>query len=423
MNPLDYLFGLEFHGIKLGLDNITALLKSTGNPQNSYPTVHVGGTNGKGSTVAFLDHILREAGYRVGRFTSPHLISLNERFMVNGIPIDDSGLEGLIEVFRGRMDDLDLSPTFFEMNTAIAFQYFVDQEVDIALIEVGLGGRFDSTNVITPELSIVTNIDLEHTQFLGDTRAAIAFEKAGIIKEGIPVVFGNLNDEAAPVLRDAALQRNARILELSRDFDFAIKSTDSLLNYNGPIWQIDDIQLPLVGQHQAENASVALAAAELLSTRFTRLTPDCAETGLSSAHWPCRMEKVLESPEVIIDVAHNPAGVRTLINTIDHDVVLLLSVAADKEAASMISILSERAKHIVLTQFDNSRATDASDLAGHVPAHIPSTIEPDFNAAIDAGIRLARDTGTPLLITGSLFTAGQARAYLTEQYGAPAMRF
>lgn len=423
MRPLDYLFGLESHGIKLGLDNITTLLKAAGDPQNSYPTVHVGGTNGKGSTVAFLDHILREAGYQVGRFTSPHLVCLNERFMVNGVAIDDSELERLIVTFRSHADGANLSPTFFEMNTVIAFQYFGDGQIDIALIEVGLGGRFDSTNVINPELSIVTNIDLEHTQYLGDTRAAIAFEKAGIIKPGVPVVFGNLNDEAAPVLREAAVQRDARIHELGRDFDFTRENGGSTMNYRGSEWQIEDIQLPLAGRHQAENASVALAAAELLSSRFAAIAASTAKMGISAARWPCRMETVLESPKVIIDVAHNPAGARTLADAIDHNVVLLLSVAADKEAASMVSVLSGHSKHIILTQFDNSRAARASDLAGHVPSHIPSTIEPDFSAAIDIGIKLAGEANLPLLITGSLFTAGQARAYLTEQYGAPAMQF
>lgn len=423
MDALDYLFGLEFHGIKLGLNNITDLLNAVGDPQNHYPTVHVGGTNGKGSTVAFLDHILREAGYRVGRFTSPHLISLNERFMIDGSPIDDSDLESLIDSFRLHAERVNLSPTFFEMNTAITFQYFADQKVDIALIEVGLGGRFDSTNVIIPELSIVTNINLEHTQFLGDTHEAIAFEKGGIIKPGVPVVLGNLGDAEGIVLRGIADKQNSVKVELG--VDFFMNTTEHVGQYDirGSYWNIEGVSLPLSGEHQAENATVAFAAAELLSVGFKKLNSRVAATGLTNTQWPCRMETVLDSPEVIIDVAHNPAGAETLVDALGRDAIMIVSVAEDKESAIMISSLSRCAKHIFLTRFDGARSVDPNFLAQHVPSGVANTVVEDFNGAIDAGITMAERKGYPLLITGSLFTAGQARAYLIEKYDAPAMKF
>jgi dihydrofolate synthase/folylpolyglutamate synthase len=423
MNALDYLFGLEYHGIKLGLDNITALLEQAENPQNSYPTVHVGGTNGKGSTVAFLDHILRKAGYRVGRFTSPHLIDLNERFMINRVPITDSNLETLIETFRFQSERAGISPTFFEMNTAIAFQYFADEAVDIALIEVGLGGRYDSTNVIIPELSIVTNIDLEHTEFLGDTYESIAFEKGGIIKPGIPVLFGNLNLEAAAVLQDIARERNAPAGTLGKDFSFTLASDSKSLRFKGQGWKIPDILLPLAGMHQAENAAVALSAAELLSSKFPGITADNAKSGIMETRWPCRMETVLVSPRVIVDVAHNPAGAARLALGLDEEYILLLSVSSDKEIAGIVSALIPRAFRAIITQFDGDRSADSSDIAECFPVDFPLTIEPNFNEAIDIGIQIAGETDYPLVITGSLFTAGQARKYLIEKYDAPEMRF
>ena len=423
MTPLDYLFGLEFHGIKLGLDNITTLLTAAGNPQHIYPTVHIGGTNGKGSTVAFLDHMLRECGYRVGRFTSPHLIALNERFMINGVSIGDSDLETLIETFRIHAEHADLTPTFFEMNTAIAFQFFADQQVDIALVEVGLGGRFDSTNVITPRVSVVTNIDLEHTQYLGDTYEAIAFEKAGIIKPGVPVIFGNLNAQAGPVLQRVAQEKDAPIFELGGAFTANPQSDPARFSYSGLSWRLDDLALPLLGGHQLENAAVALAAAELLAEHFLEVTPDRAASGLARTVWPCRMETVLESPKVIIDVAHNPAGAKTLSSLLHTPAILLLSVSTDKDAADMIAHLAPHANHVILTRFDGPRATDPALLQRHVPSTIPTTVQPDFNAAIEAGFALAAESDTPLLITGSLFTAGQARAYLLEHHNAAPLRF
>jgi dihydrofolate synthase/folylpolyglutamate synthase len=423
MNPLDYLFGLELHGIKLGLENITRLLDATGNPQNAYPTVHVGGTNGKGSTVAFLDHILRESGYRVGRFTSPHLISVNERFMINGESIGDSQLETLIETYCSQAKQCDISPTFFEINTAIAFQYFADEDVDIALIEVGLGGRFDSTNVITPRVSVVTNIDLEHTQYLGDTLGKIAFEKAGIIKPEIPVVFGNLKPEAEEVLVKTANERKAPHLQLGTDFTGVLDDSTTLFDFKGQDWVAEDVLLPFLGQHQSENAAVAMMVAEILSEEFEAITAKTAQAGIANSRWPCRLETVLENPTVLIDVAHNPAGARILVDTLSRDVVLILSVATDKRAEEMVSVLSGCAKHIIFTQFEGPRAADPEELADHLPRPLPYTVEPDLGAAIHAGIRMAQYSQCPLLITGSLFVAGQAREHLIKEYRAPRLQF
>ena len=423
MDPLDYLYGLELHGIKLGLQNITTLLSAAGNPQNTYPTVHIAGTNGKGSTAAFLDHILRQAHYRIARFTSPHLITINERFTINGTPITDAQLKTLIQSFKQYAEQADITPTFFELNTAIAFQHFQDQNADIALIEVGLGGRFDSTNVINPRLSIITNIDLEHTEFLGDTHAKIAFEKAGIIKPDTPLILGKLNQEAENVILQRAKELQAPTLKLGTDFTCTKNQPDHETTFQSAHWKIDQLQSPLSGQHQAENMSVALAAAEALSTQFKNIQPNIAKRGIANTKWPCRMETVLTQPHVIIDVAHNPAGCQTLVDTLEKDAIIILSIAQRKNIQEMIDILATRSRQFILTQFDNHRAINPNELAPLIPNRTPTTIEPDFNQAIDLGIKKAKESAVPLLITGSLFTAGQARRYLIEHYDAPPIQF
>ena len=407
MDPIDYLFSLEFHGIKLGLDNITDLLNQLENPQNTYPTIHVGGTNGKGSTIAFLDHMLRASGYKVGRFTSPHLCELNERFMINGVPISSNVLRDITENIAFHAKQFDSPPTFFEANTAIAFEYFKLQKVDVALIEVGMGGRFDSTNVIEPVASIITNIALEHTQYLGNTVEKIAFEKAGIIKKEVPVIVGNLSPEATIVIEKQAESLNAPMLSYDSNAD----------------WTIGESSLPLAGGHQADNARLALATAKSIHPHFPKLSLDTALEGIRTTCWPCRMENVLSDPLVIVDVAHNPAGIDTLIKSLENDAIFILSVSTDKDAAAMIHAVSKSAEHIIFTQFDGHRATPIEALAIHCADSPPHTSIHNFEEAIDQGIILAKKTGAPLIITGSIFTAGQARSYLVQAYQAPPMQF
>lgn len=402
MDPIEYLFSLEFHGIKLGLDNINRLLSAIENPQHAYPTVHIGGTNGKGSTVAFLDRILRESGYTVGRFTSPHLITVHERFIINGVPIPDDELRAIIEEIRASLASIHIAPTFFEVNTAIAFEYFRRAQVDIALIEVGMGGRFDSTNVITPKISIITNIALDHTQYLGDTIEKIAFEKAGILKPGVLAILGNLVPEARDVIvaRANELHCPASILgeSIHPDHEHA---------------------LGLTGAHQTENAALAIHAARLLQPDFPAIAEDTIRRGLANTTWPCRMETVLTDLRVIIDVAHNPACAETIARELDGQYGIVLAISADKDAAAMTRALQPRAARFFISEFDGPRARTATQLAQHISGELITPLE----SAIDAAVAWARDTGLPLLITGSLFTAGQARAHLINAYNAPTLRF
>lgn len=418
----DWLNDLALHGIKLGLDNIGALLKFAGNPELRYPTVHVGGTNGKGSVVAMLDAMLRAAGYRTGRFTSPHLITLNERFLLDGRPVSDGQLDQQLDYFRRATRDLGQTPTFFELNTAVAFRLFDEACVDVALVEVGMGGRFDSTNLIQPEAVCITNIDLEHTAYLGDTIEKIAFEKAGIIKPGVPVVFGEDRSAALGVIEAKAAETGSPLVVFGRDYTYAIAGHpwEQRLNFYCGDIRLENIALALAGRYQGANAAAALATAIQLQQRFPRLDRRAMVAGLSNARWPCRMHQVIGYPPIIIDVAHNVAGATRLAETLERAIVVL-AVANDKDARGMINALAPITEQLLLTQFDGERGLKATALREMTEAKNIRVCE-SLEEAIELGMASAQ-AGLPLLITGSIFTAGQAYAYLMKHHGAPALRF
>ncbi len=422
MNPRDYLSGLEFHGIKLGLDNIRTLLGAASQPHRDYPVVHVAGTNGKGSVVAVLDAILRAAGYSVGRFTSPHLINVEERFLVDGTPIAPDELDAEIAFFQSVANGMENPSTYFELCTAVAFQWFSKMKVDIALVEVGMGGRFDSTNVVEPLACAITNIDLEHTAYLGSTLEAIAFEKAGIIKRNVPVVVSERQPEPLQVILAKAEEENCLVRRIGADFHCALHGEpfSQTIDYTGWRLVIQDAPLALCGRYQGDNAATALALAELLMDHFPEITRDAIHTGLASVRWPCRMERVLDNPPVILNVAHNPAGMRRLAADLPNCVVVL-AVSSDKAAAQIIEALDPVAEELILTQFTGHRATPVDalrDAAGSRPHRCTESLDP----AIAMGLESA-SSHRPLVITGSIFTAGEARQILVERYGAAPLQF
>lgn len=424
MNPLDYLYRLELHGIKLGLENIRRLLAETGDPHRSYPVVHVGGTNGKGSVVAILDAMLRAAGYRTGRFTSPHLITVRERFLVNGHLIADEALDEHIDTFRTIAEREGLRPTFFEVCTAVAFRHFAEQSVDIALIEVGMGGRFDSTNVVAPAVAVITNVALEHTKYLGDTAEAIAFEKAGIIKQNTPVVVGETHPGPRDVILKRASELEAPVRLLEQDFGYLIEGGpyDQRFSYRDGGLHLEQVPLALPGRYQGFNAALAVAAAQELERSFEYLGVETIEAGLKTARWPCRLERVLDRPEVIIDVAHNAAGAEKLAEALPRRCVFILAIANDKDAEAIIGILAEKADLLILTRFEGSRALPLDTLCERAGKHDYERVE-TLDEAIAFGVEQARGLGIPLVIAGSLFTAGQARQILTEGYRARPIAF
>lgn len=419
LTSLEWLSGLEFHGIKLGLENITRLLSLAGNPHHAWPSVHVAGTNGKGSVVAFVDAMLRAAGLKVGRFTSPHLCDIRERFIVNGELIGQCELEEDAEFFRATTENWEHPPTFFEVNTAIAFRHFQRHAVDIAVVEVGMGGRFDSTNVIIPWATAITNIALEHTKYLGDTLEKIAFEKAGILKPGVPLVCAETAPGPADVIRTRAEELACPARWLGEDFHFRLDNGG--FRYERGPFNIGPVPLGLTGTFQGANAALAVALAEHLREHVPLLDENAIAFGLRHAKWPCRMERVLESPPVIVDVAHNPAGIRELARSLSGPHVVVLAVAADKNAAEMIEAVKSFARPLILTQFTGRRALPVDDLCAAAGGweHLRAD-------TLDEAIRLGMDhasNDTPLLIAGSLFTAGEARRTLIEQYGAAPLRF
>jgi dihydrofolate synthase/folylpolyglutamate synthase len=419
LTSLEWLSGLEFHGIKLGLENITRLLTLAGNPHYAWRSVHVAGTNGKGSVVAFVDTMLRAAGLKVGRFTSPHLCDIRERFIVNGALISPRELEDDAEFFRAATESWEHPPTFFEVNTAIAFRHFQRHAVDIAVVEVGMGGRFDSTNIITPWATAITNIALEHTKYLGDTLEAIAFEKAGILKPGVPMVCAETAPGPGWVIRARAEELACPIRWLGEDFQFTLKNGE--FRYESERLSLGPVALGLAGAFQGANAAVAVGLAELVREHIPALDDAAMAAGLREAKWPCRLEQVLDSPPVIVDVAHNPAGIRELARSLSGPHVVVLAVAADKNAAEMVEAVKPLARPLILTQFTGRRALPADALCAAAGGSDHLRVD-TLEEAIRAGMGLA-SKNTPLLIAGSLFTAGEARRILIEQYGAAPLRF
>ncbi len=418
----DYLFSLTMHGVKLGLDNIRHLLACSGNPQVGFPAVHVAGTNGKGSVVAMLDAMMQAAGYHTGRFTSPHLIDLAERFLLDGRPVAEDKLLESIACYKQIADGMPHYPTFFEMNTAMAFRIFRQARVDLGLMEVGMGGRLDSTNVVEPLSTAVTNIGLEHTRFLGDTLELIAGEKGGIFKPNVPAVIGETQPGPLSVLRRLAQDKGCPTHILGENFNF--KTTGPVwcqrFSYESDAWKLDDISLGLAGRYQGENAAVAVALAETLQPYYPRLNQETVETGLAQAAWPCRMERVLESPPVIIDVAHNVPGIHRLREAFDC-CITLMAISSDKAADQMIAEVQPFTDTLILSTFDGKRSLGLDEIVAQAGLY-PHIAVPTLPEAIALGLEKA-SADRPLLITGSVYTAGEARKILIEDYGAAPMRF
>jgi dihydrofolate synthase / folylpolyglutamate synthase len=417
VTPRAYLASLEFHGIKLGLEKITALLQAAGNPHHRFPAVHIAGTNGKGSVAAMTDAMLQAAGYKTGRFTSPHLIDLRERFLVNSRLIGDEALDAGIEKFRDIAGGFAQPPTYFELVTAIAFDWFAREKVDVAVVEVGMGGRFDSTNVVRPAVTVITNIGFDHMQYLGDTLEKIAFEKAGIIKPGVPLVLAERNEAPRQVILAQAEDSRAPVHKIAKDFEGEVSGDPFALQFRfrGDKYTLGPVPLGLAGRFQCDNAAAAVATARMLQKQFDALTDGAIVRGLTEARWPCRMEKVLDDPPVIIDVAHNAHGAEVLAREMPR-CVIVLAVSSDKDAAAMAHALQPVCDHLIVSQFTGPRAMPTDELSARLK-QLPHERVDNLKDAIARGIALA-STDRPLLITGSIFTAGEARQILTDHWHA-----
>jgi dihydrofolate synthase/folylpolyglutamate synthase len=429
---IDYLFALQKHGVKLALANSITLMEIMGNPHRRFRSVHVAGTNGKGSTSACIASMLQTAGYRVGLYTSPHLVSFTERIRINGAAISEADVVELAQKVRDAYRGLKspeassgMNPTFFEVTTAIAFRYFADQGVDLAVIEVGMGGRLDSTNVITPLVSVITNIDLEHTEFLGTTLEQIAGEKAGIIKPAVPLVTGAKQPEVIKLFERDAAANCAPVYRLQKDFtpENCVPGVSQVFDYTGLASAYPGLRLNLIGRHQVDNACLALAAIECLRDTGIAVNEAALRSGLEQARWEGRMERVAQRPDIYLDGAHNPASARALAKTVAElkpsyrRLMLVIGILGDKDYHGILAELLPLADHVVVTKPQYSRALDIGVLASEV-RNLHASV--DAAETVGEAIERSREKASAddlILVTGSLYVVGDARAFFSPDRG------
>ena len=422
---LDTIYKLGRFGIKLELDTILDILRQLGDPHKKYNLVHVAGTNGKGSVASYITSVLSHAGFTTGLYTSPHLIRFNERIVLNGSEISNDDVVSAYEAVHAA-DNGERQATYFEIVTAMAFHYFAQQNVDWAVIETGMGGRFDATNVITPEISVITNLSIEHTEYLGSTIKDLAREKGGIIKPGVPVVTGVHQPSGLAVLKDRAAENNAELYQYKKDFS-ARKTGAETYEYKGIFEKFSKIKKPLPGEHQKENLSIALAACEALFKRMAgsdtryNLSQNLVSRAIEDTRWPGRLEHVQLDPLVIIDGAHNLAASKVLAKHLtdtlkDTQLTLVLGILDDKPYEKMLKNLVPCADRVIITKAQIDRSLDTIILKQAVEkfARGPVTIIEDVKQAVDHAIKTS-DTEDAVCIAGSLYVAGEAR----EKFDTP----
>lgn len=413
---IQYLFGLQKHGIKLGLETMRFLLQALGNPERRLRVLHIGGTNGKGSTAAMVAAILQASGMRVGLYTSPHLVEFRERIRVNGAMISEEHLTTLVEVVLAAIPP-SMSPTFFEVTTAMALRYFADSDVDIVVLEVGLGGRFDATNVVMPTACAITTIALDHQEHLGWTEETIAYEKAGIIKANVPVVIGNMAVEAETVMRHIADKLNAPLWKFGNEFSVEGNGPERF-TYRGPTWQFKDLRCGLAGQHQLENAACALALLEAAALLDVVITETAIREGMRSVAWEGRLEIAEEHPCILLDGAHNPAAAVILARYLEEflashpgsRILLVWGMMREKDHRAFIAPLLPLLSEIVLTQASLARSASVNELRSSLSEyHMPVHAEPHpADALRTAKQRAASDD--LICVAGSLMLLGDIKA-------------
>jgi dihydrofolate synthase/folylpolyglutamate synthase len=402
-DPLPWLFALEQFGIKFGLENISTIVAALGHPERAFQSIHIAGTNGKGSVTAMVDAALRAAGHRSARYTSPHLIDLSERFAIDGRPVDQRTLAAATADVRDVVErlraegDLEVQPTFFEVTTAIGFELFRRAGVEIVVLEVGLGGRLDATNVVGPPgllATAITSIAFDHQMYLGATLREIALEKAGIIKAGVPVVIGPMEHEAEVTIEEVAASRGASIVRAHAS-------------------DCDGMTIGLAGAHQRANAAVALRLLQQVGSCGVAVSDRSIEVGLAQPEWPGRLEvrRFADGRELLLDAAHNPAGAASLASYLqvedDAKRPLVFAAMRDKDVAGMFAALLPHVGALIVTRASNARSADPAALAQQARAiapTLPIVVEPELDAALAAAWRIA----PRIVVAGSIFLLGEA---------------
>ena len=418
MNPdaISWLFGLAQFGIKFGLHNIHAIVAELGHPERSFRSVHVAGTNGKGSVTAIVDAALIHAGLRTGRYTSPHLLDLAERFAVNGAPVDHDSMYGAVDHVRGAVErlrasgTLDVHPTFFEVTTAVAFELFRRNHVDVAVCEVGLGGRLDATNVLSPMVSAITSISFDHEQYLGHTLREIASEKAGIIKPDTPVIVGPMPDEAAREIAARAADAGAPLRWAFDEVEVGPARPDAngqRFGLRTPARNYGDVHLALAGSHQITNAVIAVRVLEQLEAAGIAIGDAAISRALASVRWPGRLQHVsfTDGRDALLDAAHNAAGADALaryLRALPEPRPLVFAAMRDKDVESMLRALTPATASIVMTRASNPRAADPADLAAVARAVSPS-LQVDTVETPAAALDLAWSRSPHIVVAGSIF--------------------
>ncbi len=416
-DAVNSLYNLQKFGIKFGLSKTSNLLEALGNPHKGQKYIHIGGTNGKGSVASFIGSILKNSGLKVGLYSSPHLVRFTERFSINDEEITPEKTELLIneltEVFAP-----EEPPTFFEATTAMAMSYFAREKTDVAIMEVGMGGRLDATNVITPLVSVITNISLEHQAYLGTGLLDIAGEKAGIIKEGIDLVTGVSQPSVVKLFGSIAKKKNTPMWRIGKDAQY--RTTRSGLHYYGLNRRLNGLRLGLKGSFQARNAALALMAIERLEEKGFSISSRNIIEGLENISWPGRMQIVGDSPTIILDGAHNPAAIRALTQAIKSGftyrrLILVLGVMEDKEIGGLLRGIVPSTDYVFYTRPLYSRAANPEILVSEASSLGKSgEVVQVLTEAIDKARAMA-DPGDLILITGSLFTVGEALTYFDPE--------
>lgn len=420
---LAYIHGTLKFGSKLGLQNITELLNRLGNPHKAFPSVHIAGTNGKGSVTAMTANILHKAGYKVGMFISPYLERFTERIQVDFEEIPQETLARLTGQVKEKVSEMVADgfnhPTEFEIVTALGFLYFAECRIDIAVVEVGLGGRLDATNVLHPLVSVITSISYDHMYILGNTLREIAYEKGGIIKPGVPVVSYPQEEEAARVIEDLSRERNSPYYSVKPEQIHEKYSTfgEQCFDFDCEGKTLENIRIHLPGKHQLLNAACALTSIMVLKEQGFAIDDGAIYAGMEATRWPGRLELVRENPMVILDGAHNPSGAQALADAVrlyfpGKHIHLILGVFKDKDVDSVAKILCSVASEITVTMSDSPRATEIAELERIVRQyHSVVDVKPSLKEAIPYAMKRLAEKDI-LIISGSLYLIGEARTIL-----------
>lgn len=426
------VYALERRGIKLGLKPLTRALTLLGSPERKLKFVHIAGTNGKGSVSAMVEASLRAAGYKTGLFTSPHLHRWTERVQLNGKPLSPAAATAVIHDVCDALERPGVPQlSFFELGFAIAVEAFVRAKVDIVVLEAGLGGRLDATNIVTPELAVITNVGLDHTQYLGNTVAAIAREKAGIIKRGVPVLTAAEDARALKVIEARARAMKSKLAVLHRDFGGLAEAKTAARGERVSLWTrkslLGDVKLGLAGEHQHRNAALAHATLVALREGGWRIPDAAIRRGLARVRWPGRLERIAKGPDLWLDVAHNVDGVRALVRAlgaapVQRKRVVIFGAMEDKAHDDMLRLLAPSASAFVFTRASLARAASPRALARVVPRReVPGEVAANAAAALKVARKLAGPKGE-IVCTGSLFLVAEVRALVLGLDADPPIR-